>query len=145
MSLHENRPASLTLQLQLSENFEPDEWDHLTRQLRNEIQDLNVESVELVKGNQIPAGAKTGEAISMGALAIAILPAFIPQVVTFLQSWVMRAEGRRITVKSQIGDRSIELEYAPKSMSQEDLLKLVDTLTNVMKSGEESPSSKQQS
>ena len=145
MSLHKNDPASFTLQLKLSEDFEPDEWDYLTRQLQNEIQELNVESVELVKGGQIPSGAKTGEAVSMGALAIAVLPAFIPQVVTFLQSWVMRAESRRITVKSQIGDRSIELEYAPKSMSQEDLLKLVDTLTNAMKSKENSQSPKLES
>ena len=86
-------------------------------------------------------GAKSAEAITAGALAIAVLPPFIPQLVTFLQSWVMRAENRRVTVKSQIGDRSIELEYAPKSMSQDELVNLVNTLTNALKIEEkESPS-----
>lgn len=126
----------LTLNIDPGLNLGADDLDFLTRQLRSELNQISVESVDLIQEGQVPLGAKSAEVITAGTLAIAVLPPFIPQLITFLQSWVMRAENRRVTIKSQIGDRSIELEYAPKSMSQDELVNLVNTLTNALKSEE---------
>ena len=136
MKINHQDVTRLTLHIHPDLNPDADDLDWLTRQLRSELNQMPIESVDLIQEGQVPFGAKSAEAVTVGALAIAVLPPFIPQLVTFLQSWVMRAENRRVTVKSQIGDRSIELEYAPKSMSQDELVNLVNTLTNALKSEE---------
>ena len=120
-----------TLQIQ-SEDSDPERLDLLTRQLRAELLDLDVESADFIQKNQLPEGAKAVDAVTLGALAVAVLPGFLPKLVDYLQSWTLRGEGRKIKVKSQVGDRSIELEYSPEAMSQQELKTLVETLTNTL-------------
>ena len=113
-------------------DMDADQLDRLTRQLRNELLDLDTESVDLVKSEAAPEGTKSAEAVTAGALAVAILPSFLPKLIEYLQSWTMRGEERKVKVKSQIGDRSIELEYSPNALSQEELKELVTTLTETL-------------
>lgn len=121
----------LTLQIQ-SEDFDPERLDLLTRQLRAELLDLEVESADFIQKDQLPEGVKAVDAVTLGALAVAVLPSFLPKLVDYLQTWTLRGEGRKIKVKSQVGDRSIELEYSPEAMSQQELKTLVETLTNTL-------------
>jgi hypothetical protein len=110
--------------------LDADQLDRLTRQLKSELLDLDTEAVELVKNANAPAGTKSAEAVTAGTLAVAILPSFLPTLLEYLKSWTMREEQRKVKVKSQIGDRSIELEYSPNTLSQEELKELVTTLTD---------------
>jgi hypothetical protein len=126
----------LTLQIQ-SEDFDPERLDLLTRQLRAELLDLEVESADFIQKGQLPEGVKAMDAVTLGALAVAVLPGFLPKLVDYLQSWTLRGEGRKIKVKSQVGDRSIELEYSPEAMSQKELKTLVETLTNTLTGSQE--------
>jgi len=128
----ENTIAQLILEINLGEDADPDELDLRTCQLREELQDLVIESVGPLKTGEVPEGAKAVEAVTLGALALAVLPVFMPKLVEFLQSWVNRAEYRKIKVKTQVGDRSIELEYAPENLSTKELKRLVSTLTEAM-------------
>lgn len=121
----------LTLQIQ-SEDSDPERLDLLTRQLRAELLDLEVESADFIQKDQLPEGVKAVDAVTLGALAVAVLPSFLPKLVDYLQSWTLRGEGRKIKVKSQVGDRSIELEYSPEAMSQQELKTLVETLTTTL-------------
>jgi hypothetical protein len=113
-------------------DMDADQLDRLTRQLRNELLELDTESVDLVKSEDTPEGTKSAEAVTAGALAVAVLPSFLPKLLEYLQSWTMRGEERKVKVKSQIGDRSIELEYSPNALSQEELKELVTTLTETL-------------
>lgn len=113
-----------------------DQVDDLTRQLFGELGELGVESVTYPTGEPSPEGVKSAEAITIGALAVAVLPGFLPKLVEYLQSWTMRGENRRVRIKSQIGDRSIEIEYSPAAMSTEELNRLVDSLSGSLKNGE---------
>ncbi len=106
-----------------------DALDALARQLREELTELGVESAELEKGAAAPSGTKSAEAVTLGALAISVLPVMIPKLIEFLQAWATRGEGRTVKVKAQVADRMVELEYSPKAMSQAELKSLVDTLT----------------
>ena len=124
--------ANLSLVVDLGQSANADELDRATRQLRDEIRDLDVESVELVKGVNPGAGAKSVEAITLGSLAVAVLPTLVPKLVEFLQSWALRGEGRKIKIKTQVGDRSVEVEYNPKTTSPAELKKLVETLTGAL-------------
>jgi hypothetical protein len=115
-----------------SQGGTPEEVDQLTRHLRSELMELEVESVDLVRAKEIPKGAKAGEALELGTLAVAVLPVFIPKLIEYLQSWSLRAESRRVSVKAQVGDRSIEIEYSPAAMSPAGLKNLVETLTGAL-------------
>ncbi len=132
MSPEQEALTHLTLKLEAGDELDRDALDRLTRQLRREMLDLEVESVDFIQEDKLPEGAKTAEAVTLGALAIAVLPSFLPKLIEFLQSWSLRAEGRKVKVKSQVGDRSIELEYAPESMSQQELKTLVENLTSAL-------------
>ena len=133
----DSKILNLTLYVDVGEDADADELDRLTRQLRAEMQELEVESVELVKEDSVPDGAKPAEAVTLGALAVAILPSIVPKVIEFLQAWSMRTENRAVKVKTQIGDRSLEVEYSPTTMSQDELKHLVETLTDALTPEEE--------
>lgn len=131
MTQDKSSPNYFTLQINTGE-IDPERLDRLTRQLRSELLNLDVETVDFVQQGQLPEGAKAAEAITLGALAVAVLPNFLPKLVEYLQSWTTRAQGCKVKVKSQAGDRSIELEYNPKAMSQQELKTLVETLTSAL-------------
>lgn len=126
------QPANLTIGIDIGQGADTDELDRATRQLRDEIQDLDVESVELVKNSEPLAGAKSAEVVTFGSLAVAVLPALVPKLVEFLQSWALRGEGRKIKIKTQLGDRSVEIEYSPQTTSPTELKSLVETLTSAL-------------
>ncbi|MBI3913203.1 MAG: hypothetical protein HY327_03235 [Chloroflexi bacterium] len=127
-----DRIANLTLQIDVGRDADADELDRATRQLRGEIQELGVESAELAKTANALAGTKSVEAVTLGALAISVLPTVVPKLIEFLQAWSMRGESRSIKIKTQVGDRAVEVEYSPKTMSQAELKSLVETLTSTL-------------
>ena len=130
---HDTPVAQLILQIDAGEDSDVAELDRITRQLRREIQEeAEVESVELVKGETAPIGAKVFDPVTLGALALAILPSAIPKLIEVLNSWSMRGENRKIKIKTQVGDRSVEVEYSPTTMSQTDLKNLVETLSSAL-------------
>ncbi len=130
---HDMHVAQLTLQIDADAAYHAEELDRLTRQLRDELQDVpEVESAELLKGGTAPAGSKVVDPITIGALLIAILPGAIPKLLEVINGWSMRGENRKIKIKTQVGDRAVEVEYAPSTMSQQELKTLVETLTGAM-------------
>jgi hypothetical protein len=90
-----------------------DEIDRMTRQLLSELKDLEVESVELVKGGPAPIGSK-GDAITMGAIVMQLLPAVLPSVLGLVQSWVGRGQGRVVKFKGM----GVEFEGSPQELQK---------------------------
>lgn len=126
------RSVHLTLQLNTGQDSDAEELDRLTRQLLADVRELEVESVELVKDGALPEGAKAGELVTLGSLAVAVLPTVAPKFMEFLQSWSTRAENRIVKIKAQVEDRSIEVEYSPATMTVDELKRLVNTLTEAL-------------
>ena len=121
------------LNIEISES-DPNRKDTLARNLREELYDLGVDSAEIVSAGEAPAGSKSADAVTIGALAVAVLPTFLPRLVEYLQSWCMRAENRKVRIKTQVGERSVEVEYSPSALSQEELTQLVTKLTASLQS-----------
>jgi hypothetical protein len=121
-------PLQLSLDLNPGSDLDAAELDRLTRSLRREVQELAVESVELVATGSAPRGAKSADATMLGALTIAVLPVVVPKLIDFLQSWTTRSAGRTVKVKLQQGDRVIEVECGADTASRSDMTKLVDAL-----------------
>ena len=127
------KPARLTLSLDAGSDADAEELDRLTRQLRDELQEVpEVESVDLLKGGAVPHGAKVADPFTLGALVLAIIPSALPKLIEVLNGWSMRGENRKVKIKTQVGDRSVEVEYAPATMSQAELKSLVETLSGAL-------------
>lgn len=117
--MDESDKAEFEIQV-IASDATDEELDRMTRQLLAEVRDLNVESAELTRGEAAPAGSK-GDPITMGSIAIAVLPAVLPNVISLVQAWVMRGQGRTVKFKG----KGIEFEG-----SSEELLKILETLEN---------------
>ena len=99
----------LTVQIALDE---PDNevLDSLARQLMDELSDQPVESVDLVRSGTAPAGTKAADAITLGALAVSVLPGVLPKLIEFCQAWALRGQGRTVKFKGKIGGQDLEFE-----------------------------------
>ncbi len=107
-----------------SEDPDDELVDELTRQLLREVRDCDIESA--------PPGAKSAGGFELGALAVSVLPNAVKQLVEFLFSWVKRGSDRVVKVSTQIGDRRFDVEYNPKTMSNDDLKRLVEDITGTL-------------
>jgi len=96
-----------------------EELDELTRQLLTELRDLNVESAQLVSVGQAPDGSK-GDPITLGSIAVVLLPVVLPGVISLIQDWIARGKGRTVKFKG----KGIEFEGT------------VDDLDKLLKKGE---------
>ena len=63
---------------------------------------------------------------------MAVLPTVVPELIKFLQAWSMRGQNRTVKIKTQAGDRSLEVEYDPKTMSPAELKSLVEMLNETL-------------
>ena len=110
--------------LQISEeDASQEDIDRMTRQLLSELRELDVESVDLAHAGPAPAGTKAVDPVTVGTIAMTVLPVVLPKVVDFVQAWAMRGNGRTIKFKGKIGANDIDFEGSP-----DDLQKLLATL-----------------
>jgi len=122
------------IHLDMGDVLDQDQLDMLTRQLQREILDQDVETVNIVSGDQVPEGTKGAGAVTWGALAIEVLPTFLPSVFEFLKSWTMREKSRKVVIQTQVGDRSIKIDYSSIGTKDEELKELLNILSTNMQS-----------
>jgi hypothetical protein len=116
--------SNFTLQI-MDANITGDDLDEIARLLIQELKEMQeVESVNLASEDNAPAGTKSVDAITTGAIALAVLPTFLPKIVDFLQAWSLRGQGRTIKFKGKISGHDIEFEG-----SGEELQKILTTLS----------------
>ncbi len=120
----------IQLDLTIAEAETDDErLDELTGHMLRDLRELGAESVARPAG-KAPAGAKAGDAFTLGALALVAVPAFLPQLIGFLQAWVLRGQSQSRTVKIKT-PAGLEIEFTPeKRMSEAEVLDLVAKLKN---------------
>jgi hypothetical protein len=67
-----------------------DERADLARQLRGELLALDIVAVQPVSAGPLPPGAKAGEAIAFGALAVSLAPEIMTRLLDVVTSWLRR-------------------------------------------------------
>jgi hypothetical protein len=113
--------AELQLQVSLGiEDARLDELDELALALRRELNREFGLDARPVAGGEAPANAK-GDAFSVGLLAIAVLPTFLPKLVDFFQQWLARGQSRSMRIKIADGDKVVELEVTNANVPLEQL------------------------
>ncbi|HZM23896.1 MAG TPA: toll/interleukin-1 receptor domain-containing protein [Anaerolineales bacterium] len=107
-------PEPIQFSIEVSEsNAAVEDIDEMTRQLLSELREIDVESAELTEGGVAPEGSK-GNAMTIGSIAVAVLPDFLPNVVSFVQDWVKRGDGRMVKFKGM----GIEFEGSPEEFQK---------------------------
>ena len=109
------------------------ELDELTRQLRAEMEDLNVDSVEQVSAGEAPEGTKAVDLAAIGQIAITLAPAIVPPLFNLLKSWVERKPSTPVKVRVKVGKRTAQIEYDPTKTSAKDLEGLIKALNRSIK------------
>jgi hypothetical protein len=97
--------------------------DQMTRQLLTELRQLNIESASLSKSGHAPAGTKSVDPVTIGSLAVVVLPTLLPKIVESVQAWATRGQGRTVKFKGEIGGQLVAFEG-----HAEDLDKLISRL-----------------
>jgi hypothetical protein len=103
-------PIRLTLEVQAGPDATPEEVDQLTRQLLEDLRQIEVESADFLTAGPAPDGTKTADPVTLGALALAVLPTVLPKVVDFVQAWSQRGQSRSVKFKGKIAGQTIEFE-----------------------------------
>jgi hypothetical protein len=114
--------TQLNIEISASDATEED-IDRMTRQLLSELRDTDVDSAELAKGGDAPRGTKSGDPVTMGSIVISALPAVLPAIVSLVQAWATRGQGRTVKFKGKVGREVFEFEGSP-----EEFQKLLATL-----------------
>ena len=120
-------PAELLIELSL-DNGDSAELDKLTRQLRTEIEELNIDSVEQVSAGAAPEGTKALDYSAIGQMAVTLAPVIVPPLFDLLKSWVDRKPSTPVKVKVKVGRRTAQIEYDPTKTSAKDLEALIKIL-----------------
>jgi len=131
VNMSEN-PAELFIEVLLEEGHEA-ELDELTRQLKAEVEDLRVDSVEQVSAGDAPDGTKAVDMLVIGQMAVSLAPTIIPPLFELLKSWVERKPSTPVKIKVRIGKRTAQIEYDPTKTTAKDLEVLVKTLGKSLK------------
>jgi len=120
-------PSEIQLDLLIADKeADAERLDDLTVRLMRDLRELGAESVERLAGEEVPEGAK-GDPFTIGALILAVTPAVLPPLVSYLQAWSLRGESRKVRIETPSG---LVVEFTPeKKLSRQDLLELVAELS----------------
>jgi len=110
--MESSEPIQFSIEVSES-NAAVEDIDEMTRQLLSELRETDIESAELTKGGIAPKGSK-GDLMTIGSIVVAVLPAFLPNVVSFVQDWVERGQGRTVKFRGM----GIEFEGSPEEFQK---------------------------
>jgi len=125
--------ADLLISLSIDDG-DPSELDELTRQLRSEIGELNVDAVENVSAGDAPEGTKAVEWVELGNFVVTLAPVVVGPLFEVLKSYIERKPSVPVKIKVRVGKTTTaEIEYDPIRTSAEDLDKLIKSLGRSIK------------
>jgi hypothetical protein len=100
--------TEVTLGIEAGPDADQEELAELALGLREELSAVDLESVELSRGDERPSGAKTGDVMDWGTLVVGIASSgAMTALITALSAWITRQRSASVRVK--IGDDELEL------------------------------------
>jgi hypothetical protein len=114
-----DRVVSVLLVVEPNPELGPDAGERLTRRLRAELAELDVESVALAVDEAAPAGAKGADAVTVGALVVALSASggVFAALIETIRDWLGRQSARHRICVTIDGD-TIEMERASAGQQQ---------------------------
>jgi hypothetical protein len=107
------------------EGADAERLDGLTRFLRQELRQLDVDDVTALRAGAPPSGTRAFDVAEVGGLLVTFgrSAAALRSVVSAVRTWLARGEGSRRTVRLELGGDVLELSDAT-SIDQERLVEL---------------------
>jgi hypothetical protein len=104
----EERPATLGIQVELGPDADDEEVAEATLQLRRELLDLDVDSVDLPTAGQPPPGTRGVELAALGALLVSVTQSqLLAPVMAAVRSWLGGSPQR--SIKLELEGDTLEL------------------------------------
>ena len=99
----------LGIQLDAGADADEQELDEVTAQLRRQLLELEVESVDRVRAGEAPAGTRGVDPMVLGGLLVTLgkSPELLKMVTSVVQSWMAGRQGR--SVELQIAGDTLKL------------------------------------
>jgi hypothetical protein len=102
------RPATLGIQVDLGPDADAEEVAEATLQLRRELLELDVNSVEMPRGGQPPPGTRGVELAALGALLVSVTQSeLLAPVLAAIRSWLGGSPQR--SIKLELEGDTLEL------------------------------------
>ena len=116
---------ALTITVLPTGDTQDTEVANLTKDIRRALERRS--EVDEVRPATIPApaGAKVGEALTLGSMLVTVAPIALEGIVQFVRDFLKRPVVPNTKVKLRFGDSAIELEFNPKEITPESLGDLV--------------------
>ena len=113
------RVVNVLLVVEPDPDLDPDVGERLARRLRAELAELEVESVALAADGTAPDGAKSADAVTVGAIVVALSASggVFTALIETLRDWLGRQSARHRIAVTIDGD-TIELERASAGQQQ---------------------------
>jgi hypothetical protein len=122
----------LVVSLDAGENVSQEMLHRLARQVYQDLNRTEADAVKWAESAEVPEGAK-GIPLDINTIIVSLASAgAITAIIQFLKDWSLRAEGRTVKIKTQIGDNSVELEYSPTATSEEELTAFAEKLIQIL-------------
>jgi len=115
------------------EGGDTSEVDKLARELKMEIENLDIEAVENVSAGPVPEGAKAMDWLVVGQMVVTLAPTVIPPLFELLRSWIERKPSTPVKIRIKVGKKTAQIEYDPIRTSAKDLELLVKSLSKSVK------------
>lgn len=121
-----SEPLRLLVSVGLQDAASDDEArDEAARLLRRELEEAGLGEVDLARAGDLPPGAKAGEAVLIGALALSVLPGTLALLLAVTRDWAGRRAGRTLTFSYGTGAQRVEFQYDPATTDLNQLLPLL--------------------
>jgi hypothetical protein len=113
--------TQVTLGIEAGPDADQAELAELALALREDLRDVDLESVQLASGGERPTGAKSGDVMAWGTLVVGIASSgALTALINAVSAWITRQ--RSASVRLKIGDDELELTGA----SSDDQRRLID-------------------
>ena len=120
--------AELLISLSLDDGDQT-ELDEYTRQLKSEIEQLSIDSIDDVSAGEVPKGSKAAEWAIIGQIAVELTPTAVPLLFEVLRLWLERKSSTPVKINIRVGKRvTHQIEYDPAKTSAKELESLVRVL-----------------
>lgn len=115
------------IKIDAGSNVNDEELAEFTMQLKENIKELDVESVDLIKEDKIPKNARTGDVVTWGQLIVDLSPAVIPILIMTLKSYLDRIKPATIRIRDGKGNE-LEMTGNPSKKQQQMIHKWQSTV-----------------
>src|SRR5262249_22427655 len=113
-----DNPTALQLSITAEPGTDAEEMEDLTRRLRDDLLDHNVNSVEQTRTASAPPGAK-GDPVTLGTLLVTLAASggVLTTIINAVQSWLTRQDGHSVTIEVG-GDKLVLSGVSSKQQQQ---------------------------